>query len=84
MIGATVFCVLHNSTLYSTRRASYRDEEGSARMNVMKNWGCLNKIKLVGILLAGRRTLSSTLFRYHLIFTFTFREESASAKNALV
>lgn len=22
-------------------------------MNVMKNWGCLNKIKLVGILLAG-------------------------------
>lgn len=31
-----------------------RDEEGEgARMNVMKNWGCLNKIKLVGILLAG-------------------------------
>lgn len=23
-------------------------------MNVMKNWGCLNKIKLVDILLAGR------------------------------
>ena len=32
---------------------SYENKEGDVRMNVMKNWGCLNKIKLVGILLAG-------------------------------
>jgi len=55
-------------------------------MNVMKNWGCLNKIKLVGILLAGCRTLSFTLFRHRLfaIPPFTFREELTSAKNAPV
>lgn len=42
-------------------------------MNVMKNWGCLNKIKLVGTLLAGRAVLylspcfvtTSPFFRVH-------------------
>jgi len=48
----------------------------------MKNWGCLNKIKLVGILLAGCRTLSSTLFRQRFnVSPFIFRQELTSAKN---
>lgn len=60
------------------------NEEGEgARMNVMKNWGCLNKIKLVGILLAGGPVLylppcfATTSPFFRLLFA-----KSAPAKSA--
>lgn len=54
-------CLLHLREKENSVGDDKRNE--SERMNLMKNWGTLNKIKVVGVLLArGLRLLSSPLF----------------------